>query len=104
MAKILTKYPQIGCFYECMLQFAYGRCDCLPWNFPRFDINTDKPTNLCDMQGHNCFKRNFYNKVKIPSRDKLCPFCAENPDCESVKYEAHQTKIRIGNPEEICGK
>ena len=104
MAKILTKYPQIGCFYECMLQFAYGRCDCLPWNFPRFDINTDKPTNLCDMQGHNCFKRNFYNKVKIPSRDKLCPFCAENRDCESVKYEAHQTKIRIGNPEEICGK
>ena len=102
-AKILESYSQGGCFFECMLQFAYARCDCLPWNFPRFEISPNQSTHLCDVQGHNCFRRNFYSQATIPSKDQLCPFCAHNPDCEAIKYEAYQTKIRIDNPGEVCG-
>ena len=58
---------------------------------------------MCDMQGHNCFRRNFFSMAGIPGKGELCPFCSAHPDCELTKYEAYQTKLRIGDPLEICG-
>ena len=103
---LLRTYSQSGCFFECMLQFAYLRCNCLPWNFPPYDraAGNNLTTHLCDMQGHNCFNRNFYSQSTVPSKDALCPFCSSHPDCEVNKYEVYQTKIRIDDPEEVCGE
>lgn len=101
---ILRTYSQSGCFFECMLQFAYLQCDCLPWNYPQFDLPGNRSTHLCDMQGQNCFLRNFFSKNNVPGKDQLCPFCQAYPNCELNKYEAHQTKIQIDNPAQVCGE
>ena len=34
---ILKDFSSTGCLYECMLQYAFHMCKCVPWNHPNFE-------------------------------------------------------------------
>ena len=79
----LKKYSKHNCKYECRVNIAKEKCDCIPWDFPLKTIND---TLECDVFGRTCFT----NAIKLATSDeKSCPHCKD--DCEFMEY--HKTKF-----------
>ena len=66
--KLLKKYTQSGCQFECMLEHSRDHCQCTPWNFPFEDVvsskaeiqNFSRPT-ICDNARTTCFLNEMQN-------------------------------------------
>ena len=79
----LKKYSMHNCKYECRVNIAKEKCDCIPWDFPLKSIND---TMECDVFGRTC----FMNVMELATKDaNSCPHCKD--DCEYMEY--HKTKF-----------
>ena len=78
--KLFKDYSQSACLLECELQEAYGRCQCIPWNYPHLEEGMP----ICNQFGRDCFETAMANASSSASCN--CPF-----DCSytrhSVKHE-----------------
>ena len=45
--KIFQEYSQVSCIFECQINFAFGKCGCIPWDYPH--PGDRKP--VCDLWG-----------------------------------------------------
>ena len=43
---ILNYFSSTGCQYECMLQYAFHMCKCVPWNHPQFQTTHQEIQHL----------------------------------------------------------
>ena len=74
---LFSSYSMAGCRFECMGNYSYEFCRCLPWNMPRKDgIDYE----LCDYGGNDCFWSVMNNFTFMGQQ---C-FCL--PDCNAVKF------------------
>ena len=79
----LKKYSKHNCKYECRVNIAKEKCECIPWDFPLKTINDIME---CDVFGRTCFT----NAIKLATSDaNSCPHCKD--DCEFTEY--HKTKF-----------
>ena len=71
----LKVYTEQNCRYECKVNFAIGKCQCKPWDFP---IATSKQADECDVFGRTCFinvlKHTAFNADKCPQCSNACEF------------------------------
>ena len=49
-------YTKAGCTFECAMDFAYEKCFCLPWSFPR---TGKEEVEFCDIFGNVLLFRNL---------------------------------------------
>ena len=79
----LKKYSKQNCKYECRINIAKEKCDCIPWDFP---VKTTNDTIECDVFGRTC----FLNAIKYATTGaNVCHQCKD--DCEFMEY--HKTKV-----------
>ena len=83
----LKVYTEQNCRHECKVNFAIGKCQCIPWDFP---IATTKQADECDVFGRTC----FFNVVKHTAfnADK-CPQCSNA--CEFMMYRKTMVKEKV---------
>ena len=71
----LKVYTEQNCRHECKVNFAIGKCQCIPWDFP---IATKKKADECDVFGRTCFfnvlKHTAFNADKCPQCSNACEF------------------------------
>ena len=74
----LKKYSKHNCQYECRVNIAKEKCDCIPWDFP---VKSSYDTMECDVFGRTCFSK----AIQYATTDaNLCPHCKD--DCEFMEY------------------
>ncbi len=74
--KIFRGYNQESCFFECKVNLAFERCQCIPWDYPH---PGGKIEAVCDLWGKVCFENVIGNSTLSRSCD--CPF-----DCTTTRY------------------
>ncbi len=63
---IFSRYSQKGCEFECVLAQALEECQCIPWNYPRFNLSVA----ACDFLGASCFEKVKSNRNMLTTLGK----------------------------------
>ena len=87
--KYYKKYSKTKCEMECVSNYTFKICHCIP-----YDIIRDKNTTVCGINTIDCTKAADY-KVKYEPRSELIAQCNCLPTCNSIKYNVEyiQTKL-----------
>ena len=89
--KYLNNYSKSGCEYECVLEKAVHRCQCIPWNMPRMSMN-EPP--FCGLFGNVC----FFEAMTLPiDQDCNCP-----NDCRKTTLSIFESSRPLDNTREIA--
>ncbi len=74
-------YSQAGCLLECNVMRAYGKCGCIPWNFPRMN----ESALLCKSGlGNGMFSAGCFEEAM--SRHPDVTECSCPVECNAVHY------------------
>ena len=89
-SSVLKVYTKQNCRYECKVNFAIGKCQCIPWDFP---ITVKKKADECDVFGRTC----FFNVLKFTAFK--CPQCSNA--CEFMEYRKTMVKEKENEGESL---
>lgn len=89
-SRLFNRYSQSGCLLECQLKNALSRCDCLPWNYPHFEVN-GQLSKLCDYRGHFCVEEILEQPISWRE-------CGCYPLCDTLSFPFSISSSAIQKP------
>ena len=109
---IFKPKSQSTCLLECKVKQAHKKCGCVPWDYPHFDLPEANRTEVCVLQGSECFE-NFMAGVRddedgdgiegVEDEDGEHEMCDCPQDCNQVTYSYSVTSTAL-QEDRICHK
>ena len=83
---LFKNYSYSSCKFECMYNYSYNQCQCLPWDMLQHAAFDGK---LCTSEGIDCFY------IKMNNKTYMAESCYCLPDCNTLKFSYHEKQIPI---------
>ena len=98
---MFKQYKQLGCMFECRLNYAITSSGCIPWNYPVPGGLEESNFDICVANSYGLNSSNLALFQQLMDSEESMANCECSPDCEQVTYEPQVNSFDL-DVEALC--